>query len=424
MEKKVLVVQGDDRRRGAIRDALAACGVAVVEASSAADAMGLVKNDAVDGLVVNDESRQLALRGLCGMVKRAREEAPVFVLLHDTSDLGRIATAVGHDAVLLPSDSAPEQVAVRVTERFGGHGPRLWTYEKVRPLRRSKLWESHVALSPRSRTDVFLTQLADQFARDSELRGEFMDGLAPLEVLDHPNLPRLRDVDGGADIPFVAQDFESGESLAMMLRRFREASAWPSARLAAWITGEIAAALEAAHAVSCPHGALSPESVWLTVDGRVLVLYLGIAGYCTMLERTMRSPGHLAIANLYVAPEQLVHESPDARTDLFLLGLVFNDLLTRQPLLFREDERRGIERGPRPHEAFVELALSCLERNPSVRPQSAASFRSKLAAAVQATSGEGHVGTGDARRVAERAGAPAITSEARGELQRLMRQLL
>jgi DNA-binding NarL/FixJ family response regulator len=394
MEKKVLVVQGDGKRRSALRDALAACGLLVMESNSPAEAMGLVKESRVDGLVIMDEARQLALRGLCGLVRK-EGNVPVFVLTNEGSDQMRIASVAGGDAILLPGDASPEDIAISVSQQYGAQGPRAWAFAKGKLVRRSKLWEVHLAKSPSAKADVILTQLTEHFAKDEDLRIEFVESAKPVGDLVHPNLPRVREIGGANDIPFVANDAVAGETLMEIYRRCHKRSQWPSARVAAYVAIELASALECAHAAEILHAAISPESVWITFDGRVQLLYLGVAGYCTPLERTMKSSlGHTAVANVYVAPEQLKNGTPDPRTDIFLTGIILNELLLRQPLTMRDDasaQKNGQGSGPYPpvSDVLSDIALSCLERNPSFRPQSAASLKSKLLAAVEPTNRDG-----------------------------------
>lgn len=407
MEKTILLVHVDVRRRTAIRDTLAACGIEAIEASSPAEAMSLVRDQRIDGLVISDDARQLALRGLSVLVHKSSPDAPIFVLLNPTSDQARIKSTVGEQVILLSSDASPEQVASRVTERFGHHGPRIWGFEKVRSIRRSRLWEVHLArdltgprVKPGARDGttkpaepakaprwVMLTQLSDTFARDEDLRAEFIHGASLVATLQHPNLPAVREVGGAHDIPFIASEYLKGATLLDAYSRFRDTGAWPSPRLAAWIALQLAAALEHAHASGIAHGALSPESVWLTVDGSVLLLHLGIAGHCAALERSMRASTGIAVSKLYLAPEQLKQEHADARTDVFLLGIILNELLSRQPLALRDDAahegpRSAVRPEPAP-EKLTEITLRCLERNPSFRPQSARSICQALLEAVQ-----------------------------------------
>jgi serine/threonine protein kinase len=438
MEKIVLVVQGDGKRRGALRDALSACGLEVLESSSPAEAMGMVRDRPVDGLVVSDEQRRLAMRGLCGLVKKGRQDAPVFVLLNETSDEYRVTDAAGGDAVLLPKDSSPEQVATKVTASFGGTGPRVWSYEKVRPLRRSKLWESHVARNPRAKNEVTVAQLTEHFAKDQDLRQEFMDSVAPIGTLSHRNIPRVREIAGADDIPFIAQDYMQGSSLFDLYRVWRERGRWPSKRTGAWIAGEIASALECAHAAQIVHGALTPESVWVTNDGRVQLLYLGVAGYCTSLERSMHSTAQ-GLANLYIAPEQSKDGIADIRTDVFLVGVILNEILLRKPLASIEasqrptsDKHAPADHHDEPSDPLRELALNCLERNPGFRPQTASSLKTKIIAALEAyetTADLVEQGGGENRGLLKRLfhsgpSAPANTDEVpepQAELAALMR---
>jgi serine/threonine protein kinase len=391
MRRRVLLVEGDARRRGQIRDALIACGLEIVESSSTTEAIGRMKHASFAGLVVADEQRQLALKGLCAIARKDHEGAHVFVMLKEGSDRHRVQDAAGETATLIPQAATLEEIAARVINKFGTSSPDVWRYAKTRVLSKSKLWEVHVAKSPKTNGDVMLAQLTESFAKDQELRGEFVEAASSAKPVLHENLPRIREVGGRDDIPFVASDLTAGLSLGELFRRTPKNGAWISPNLAAWIASEVAAALEPAHASGVIHGAISPETLWITGHGRVQVLHLGIAGFLGMLERSMGASLGVAQSAPYLSPEQLKQTGTDARTDVFLIGLVLHELLSRLAVFGRAnaiETRNAIAAAPVPRppsqvpEPIADVTMACLERSPAFRPKTARELRSELVTAL------------------------------------------
>jgi eukaryotic-like serine/threonine-protein kinase len=161
-------------------------------------------------------------------------------------------------------------------------------------------------------------------------------------ALNHPNIVTIFDIGQANERHFIATEFVEGQTLLTALDRARLA---PLQALE--IAIQIARALEAAHATGIAHRDIKPENIMLRPDGYVKVLDFGLAkltepgsahSSATSEDATHGSDlytsfetrtGVLLGTISYMSPEQARCQRVDARTDIFSLGVLLYEMLTR-----------------------------------------------------------------------------------------------
>ena len=150
--------------------------------------------------------------------------------------------------------------------------------------------------------------------------------------LSHPNVAPLLDSGivqsgDGTSQPWFVMPFLEGESLRARLERERQLPIEEALR----ITGEVGAALQAAHEVGIVHRDIKPENVLLTAD-RVWVVDFGIAKALADSEGERLTSTGLAIGTpAYMSPEQCSAEPVDARSDQYSLASMLYEMLAGEP---------------------------------------------------------------------------------------------
>jgi len=259
--------------------------------------------------------------------------------------------------------------------------------------------------------------------------------------LSHPNVVGVIDVGVDEDGPFLVMDYVEGLTLAeLQTLAVRHGEAIPI-EVACSIGLSIARALDCIHTatdaggspLALVHRDLSPRNVLLGYDGGVRLTDFGIAHADGRTIQT--TTGLLKGTPGYVAPERLRFEDPDARADLFSLGVVLYELLAGERLYKGKAQavvRRVLQEPPpdlgelRPEAPpeLVELLFDLLAKRPEDRPAKAADVVVALEAIVGELAGEGDglgVGAytsflGAERRTLRRAEVERALDEASSEL--------
>ncbi|MFH1462900.1 MAG: WD40 repeat domain-containing serine/threonine protein kinase [Pseudomonadota bacterium] len=198
--------------------------------------------------------------------------------------------------------------------------------------------------------------------------------------LDHPNIVPVHDagVDGQGR-PFYVMRRVQGGTLADALARGEMPAL--TDRLEVFL--KVCDALAFAHERGVLHCDLKPANVMVERHGEVRVMDWGLA-------RELVQSGGVGGTPRYAAPEQLLGEPLDVRTDVYALGELLYELLTGTPPFEGEAEDvrarklRGevtppARRAAVPRELGV-IALKAMERHPARRYPAVASLRAALGA--------------------------------------------
>ena len=177
--------------------------------------------------------------------------------------------------------------------------------------------------------------LPEVFARDPDRLARFEREARLLASLNHRNIAAIFGVHESGSTRFLAMEFVAGEDLSQRLLRGR----LPVAE-ALSIAGQVAEALEAAHARGVIHRDLKPANIRITADFDVKVLDFGLAKSTepqalteteigdspTVVSPTV--PGIVMGTAGYMSPEQARGRPVDRRTDVFSFGCVLYEMLT------------------------------------------------------------------------------------------------
>jgi serine/threonine-protein kinase len=252
-------------------------------------------------------------------------------------------------------------------------GQRLGPYEIESAVGAGGMGEVYRARDTRLGRIVAIKVLPAHLSDKPDLRERFEREAHAIANLHHPHICVLYDVGREGDADYIVIEHLEGETLAQRLTN----GPLPLDQ-ALDIGAQIADALDAAHRQRITHRDLKPANIMLTKSGAKL-LDFGLAklnapadGNVTTLPTmgATSSAGMLVGTIHYMAPEQLEGKPADARTDIYAVGAVMQEMITGQRVF------DGIV--PLAPPALDRAVKQCLAKNPDDRWQSARDLAAEL----------------------------------------------
>ena len=178
----------------------------------------------------------------------------------------------------------------------------------------------YAGFDPGIEREVAIKCLHQEVAADPGYRRRFLAEARAAGHLTHPHIVTIFDA-GEADDgrAYIAMERLAGETLASRVAR----KGFPPLPVIIELAGELAAALDYAHAHGVVHHDIKPENIMLA-DGwqHAKINDFGIAECRASRDDPSAPRTEIGGTPAYMAPEHLRGEPTDARSDLFSLGVV------------------------------------------------------------------------------------------------------
>ncbi len=209
-------------------------------------------------------------------------------------------------------------------------------YRIVSRLGAGGMGEVYLAQDTKLDRKVAIKFLHEEFSKDADKLGRFIQEAKAASALNHPNILtvyEIGDVDGKN---YIATELIDGQTLREHLSRKESLQLNTILKIGV----QVSEALAAAHQAGIVHRDIKPENIMIRRDGYAKVLDFGLVKLTekknaddVSLEDATRAfinttPGLVMGTVSYMSPEQARGKETDARTDIWSLGVVLYEMLS------------------------------------------------------------------------------------------------
>jgi predicted Ser/Thr protein kinase/tetratricopeptide (TPR) repeat protein len=272
-------------------------------------------------------------------------------------------------------------------------------YRVVGTIGKGAMGEVYKAKDPLLNRFVAIKRIAPALAADPDFRRRFQREAQSAAQLGHANIVTVFELGEEDGLPYMAMELLEGRDLKEVMRS-RDLRLGDKLSL----MEQLCDGLAFAHAKGVVHRDLKPGNIHLQPSGQVKILDFGLALLGTS---DMTKTGTVMGTPHYMSPEQVRGQRADARSDVFSLGAVFYELLSRHRA-FDADSVHGVffqilEQQPDPIRkwapevptSLVSVVERALVKDPAGRFADAGEMARGLAAAREAIAGETVVSGGE-----------------------------
>ncbi|MDF1744901.1 MAG: protein kinase [Gimesia sp.] len=253
-------------------------------------------------------------------------------------------------------------------------------YQIIKKIGQGGMGVVYLAIHSRLKKQVVLKMLLDKDWDNLDQTQRFYREMELVGQLDHPNIVKATDAGESDNTCFLVMEYLEGHDLKTILKLEGPLSITATSS----VLRQVANGLQYIHNHDLIHRDIKPSNLFLTTDGQVKILDLGLAG----LRHAGSSINDLTDTNCvmgsayYMAPEQAQSiKTIDQRSDIYSLGCTFYQLLTGQVPFRKQTQIETIiahreetapllsDHLPEIPEQLEELFQSMIKKNPDDRIQ-------------------------------------------------------
>ena len=258
-------------------------------------------------------------------------------------------------------------------------------YKVVNELGRGTMGVVYKAHDPQIDRMVALKVLRPDRVVSQDFVLRFLREAKAIGRISHPNIVTVYDVGQDHGTIFIAMEYLEGRPLNEVIKD-RTVPVDETVGMCV----QVAEALEYAHRQGIIHRDIKPSNIILTPDNRIKLTDFGIARIEDPDAAQQTQAGDILGTPVYMAPEQVMGQKADGRTDLYALGVIAYEMVVgKRPFgggniaaIFRsithEPPENPMTMGSLDNRALADLILKSLSKDPANRFQTGEAMATAL----------------------------------------------
>jgi tRNA A-37 threonylcarbamoyl transferase component Bud32 len=185
------------------------------------------------------------------------------------------------------------------------------------------------AFDPNLRRTVAVKLIHPHLSNNAEFVQRFESEATAIARLRHSNIVQVFDFNHEGDLYYMVLEYVAGETLQCRIKRLNETNRRLPVGDALRFTIDICQAADYAHQRGLIHRDIKPANVMLDVCGHAILMDFGIARILGGQQHT--ATGAVLGTAMYMSPEQIQGLHPDARSDIYSIGVTLFEALGGRP---------------------------------------------------------------------------------------------
>lgn len=185
------------------------------------------------------------------------------------------------------------------------------------------------ARDPNLQRTVAVKLIHPHLSSNDEFVRRFESEATSIARLRHPNIVQVFDFNHEADLYYMVLEYVAGETLQSRIKRLNTTGRYLPIGDVLRYTIDICKAADYAHQRGLIHRDIKPANVMLDVNGNAILMDFGIARMLGGQQHT--ATGAVLGTALYMSPEQIQGLHPDARSDIYSIGVTLFEGLGGRP---------------------------------------------------------------------------------------------